>query len=81
MSYNGPCFPSFFIDVFEDTDEVVQMSTKRYQAEADDAENKERGDESSWSGEKYEKATAKHGDRVFEKFYKVVSKWPEQILR
>ena len=32
-------------------------------------------------GERYEKAVAKHGDRMFQKFHKVMSRCPHQILR
>ncbi len=32
-------------------------------------------------GEKYEKGTAAHGDRMFEKFLKKVREYPQQILR
>ena len=35
----------------------------------------------SSSGEKYEKSLAKHGDKVFQKFHKQLSKCTEQILR
>ena len=33
------------------------------------------------SGEMYEKSVAKHGDKMFQKFYKQLSKCPQQILR
>ena len=32
-------------------------------------------------GEVYEKSVAKHGDKTFQKFYKYLSKCPQQILR
>lgn len=83
-SCSGPCFPSFYIDVFEEADEEersVPRLPKRYEAEADDAGDEDRCEECSWSGEKYEKTVAKHGDKVFQRFHKAISKWPEQILR
>ena len=36
---------------------------------------------STSGGEVYEKSVAKHGDKVFQKFYKYLSKCPQQILR
>lgn len=84
VNFTGPCLPSFYIDVFEETegdeDDLPRMQ-KRCEAEADNAGDDGLAEGNSWSGEKYEKAVAKHGDRVFEKFHKVISKWPEQILR
>ena len=38
-------------------------------------------DGASSGGEIYEKSVARHGDRTFQKFYKQLSKCPQQILR
>lgn len=84
VSFTGPCLPSFYICVFEETEgeeDNLPRLPKQYEAEADNAGDDGLAEGTSWGGEKYEKAVAKHGDRVFEKFHKVISKWPEQILR
>lgn len=83
LSFTGPCLPSFYIDVFEETEgeERGNVLKPQGEGETDTPGDEEHDEKSSWSGEKYEKAVAKHGDKVFEKFHKVVSKWPEQILR
>ena len=49
-------------------------STKRKQASA-------LGTGGRGHGEGYEKVIARHGDRAFQKFYKHLSKCPEQIMR
>lgn len=64
-------------DIF-DENVPGRSSTKRKQASASGSRT---GASSRSQGEGYEKVVARHGDRTFQKFYKQLSKCPEQIMR
>lgn len=70
-----PCFPSYYIQVIE---EPVEFHDSKELA-------KKAGDSiincGSSSSETYEKTITKHGDKIFYKFHKRLSRCPEQVLR
>lgn len=65
-----PCYPSFYINV--DNGGGVPVEPLHDQCKTEYRYS---------SGEGYEKGTAKHGDRIFQKFHKAISNCPRQIIR
>nr|XP_055047776.1 programmed cell death protein 2-like [Misgurnus anguillicaudatus] len=85
---DAPIFQPFYISVMDETDldgfhdmdhenELLRQYEEREGVIAEDIGSCE-GREAS---EEYEKAKAKHGDKVFEGFMKKISLCPEQVLR
>ncbi|XP_072242604.1 programmed cell death protein 2-like [Leuresthes tenuis] len=82
-----PVFRPFFISVVEESDlcgeevdlEHAQELLKEYERKEGAAVGQL--EESSVSGEKYEKSRARHGDVTFSRFMKTISVCPQQILR
>ena len=61
-------------------DELAPEEGRRKESDRHKRGRKENG-LSRGGGEIYEKSVAKHGDKIFQKFYKQLSKCPQQILR
>ena len=90
--YEGPKYPSFYINVFENRevsfyDEYftrAQALTSSYRGDLFEGggggRETEPGREVGGS-EVYESSVAKHGDKTFQKFQKELSICPEQIIR
>ncbi|XP_066291394.1 programmed cell death protein 2-like isoform X2 [Branchiostoma lanceolatum] len=85
-------FEAYYISVFEEPtgsmvdcgDHVRRLMTDYQQKEGVDLAAMEDSVTSAGKksgGESYEKSTARHGDKIFQKFAKRVSLCPEQILR
>ncbi|XP_078691644.1 programmed cell death protein 2-like [Branchiostoma floridae x Branchiostoma belcheri] len=91
-SQEDTVFEAYYMSVFEEPtdsmvdygDHVHRLMTDYQQKEGVDLAAMEGSGISTGKrggGESYEKSTARHGDKVFQKFAKRVSLCPEQILR
>ena len=69
------CIPPYYIRVIEEPAEFHDSKefARKAVGSVDNC--------GSSSSEAYEKTTAKHGDRIFYKFHKRLSRCPEQVLR
>ena len=66
------CTPPYYIQVIEEP--VDFHDSKEFSRKAVDSVNNS-------SSEAYEKTTTKHGDKMFYKFHKRLSRCPQQVLR
>lgn len=66
------CIPPYYIQVIEEPAEL--HDSKEFLRKAIDSVNNS-------SSEAYEKTTTKHGDKIFYKFHKRLSRCPQQVLR
>ena len=85
MAAIGPVLPSYFVDVVwsEDTKEQAFNLSPSMAAMVREFEKTPvvHTEQVRGEAERYEKATARHGDAVFHKFYKKVSLYPSQGIR
>lgn len=85
--FEGPYFPPSYVTVHEEPFEdkysaKVEELLKRYRRENPDfVPNSDLSLQRNGSREGYEKSIATHGDRTFQKFYKQLSRCPDQIIR
>lgn len=85
--YRGPYFPSSYVTVLEEpsesqcTPEVKELLERYYRENPNFEPTSGLEQKGTGSGEKYERSVAMHGDRIFQKFHKQLSRCPDQILR
>lgn len=94
-AYTGQYYPSSYLQVIQESEvnfepELTHANVllKKYRQENPNVDQslfeniQPKGRKAStFDGEGYEKVLPKHGDRVFQKFQKQLSKCPQQILR
>ena len=80
-SYNGFSYPSFFINVFAESDLSHQTDSSAASYLYKDLGDFPIDSGTPASGELYEHSIASHGDKTFMKFKKQIAKCPSQIIR
>ncbi|CAI9718958.1 cell death 2-like [Octopus vulgaris] len=86
-----PCLKPYYLNVYEESEEArhsehIQQLLENYKEKEGKAYEEmisaaQVGKTSGGCTETYEKTNVQHGDKSVYKFYKILSKWPEQCVR